>query len=367
MCSDTTKMELGKKKGMTFQELLATETFGAFDDFVSVKVAKERGLIPPPYHNIFKDECECGSEMIIRDTLTRVQCCNPRCYIKLGYALAELFSRFGCKDLGPASCISAMRGVIDKLEIPSHVEILGLEEDDLPLTFLNYRYDQFMTAKELIFSRAYSISELVPKLALPSLDKNAGSIFAKYNDAVEFIEDFQSYEKFSTFMYEHGVADKWLIYCMRTYAIDILKGQMIFNDNFREKPMKEIEVVITGHISPEGRSMPKDEYIEYLNTMGIDKNGVRRFGFRRSEAVESVQHIIADAPSGYRKYKRGVERGVLISSTDFLNRLKDLMVEFNGEEPAKEEVTEETLVSKRLRNENVDVEDLNSLFSSEEE
>lgn len=43
------------------------------------------------------------------------------------------------------------------------------------------------------------------------------------------------------------------------------------------------------------------------------------------------------------------------------------MVEFNGEEPAKEEVTEETLVSKRLRNENVDVEDLNSLFSSEEE
>ncbi|GAA0101596.1 hypothetical protein UT300012_23110 [Paraclostridium bifermentans] len=365
MCGETTKMDLGNKKGITFEELLATETFGAFDDFVSVKVAKERGLIPPPYHNIFKDTCECGSEMIIRDKLTRVQCCNPRCYIKLGYALDELFTRFGCKDLGPATCISAMKGVINKLEIPSHVEILGLEEDQLPLTFLNYKYNEFMVAKELIFSKAYSISELVPKLALPTLDKTAASIFAKYNDAVEFIEDFQSYEKFSTFMYEHGVADKWKIYCMRTYAIDILKGQMIFNDNFREKPMKEIELVITGYISPNGKSMTKDEYVEYLNTIGIDKHGVRRYGFRRSEAVESVHHIIADAPSGYKKYRRAVERGVLISSTDFLNQLKELMVEYNGvdEEP---ETTDETIVTERLRNEEVEVEDLNSLFTSEE-
>lgn len=354
------------KKGMTFEDLLATETFGAFDDFVSVKVAKEEGLIPPSYNEVFKDYCECGSEMIIKNELTRVQCCNPRCYIKLGYALDELFTRFGCKGIGPASCISAMKGVIDRLEIPSHIEILEMDDKDLPRTFLNYKYEEYSDARELIFSKSYSLSELVPKLALPTLDKTAANVLDNYNDAVEFIEDFQRYDNFMTFMFNHGVYDRWKIYCMRTYAIDILKAQMIFNNNFRDKPMQEIEVVITGFIRPEGISMPKDEFIELLNEIGIDDSGVRRYGFKMTSAMSSVNYIIADSPSNSRKYRKGVERGVLISSTDFLGQVKEIMKQFNTK-PVEQETEQETLVSKKLDDEDVEVEDLNALFSDEED
>lgn len=369
--STLNKMEL--KTGLTFEELLSKKTFGAFDEFVSVKEGKEMGIIPVSYHDIFSDKCECGSEMIIKKSLTRIQCCNPRCYIKLGYMLDELFTRFGCKDLGPATCISTMRALVDKLEIPSHIEVLGLPTEKLPYAITHYKYGEFLYAKEQIFSKSYDLSELVPKLALPTLDKTASKIFSEYDDVVDFIEEFKEYEDFNIYMLEHGIKDPWKIYCMHTYIIDILKAQMLFIDNLQERPLQEIDIVITGHVAPEGNPMTRDEFLGYLNALGVDTQGVRRFGFKQTGALESVQHIVADHPSSSRKYKRGQARGVLITSTDLVLRLKDLMKEFNKVETKNFEETKDLSEFKNLNeigkeqenkeHKEIDVENLNDLFS----
>lgn len=92
---------------MLFDEVLKLdEKFSAFKDWMTVFQAKKEGIIPTNFHEYFEDDCQCGSENIINRDLTQLMCCNPKCKIKQGFALAEMFHRFGIKGLGSATCSS---------------------------------------------------------------------------------------------------------------------------------------------------------------------------------------------------------------------------------------------------------------------
>ena len=151
---------------MEFIDLKKIDKFGAFNKFKSVEEAKRVEWIPKEYHNIFPQKCECGSEMIINEELTQLQCCNPRCYIKLGWMLYEMFSRFGCKNVGPATCKSVMKELIKKkqLKYSSHIEVLSLNPAHYPLSVSG--------AKSYDFERAI-VTILSSKLTLAQIDRKS--------------------------------------------------------------------------------------------------------------------------------------------------------------------------------------------------
>lgn len=314
---------------MKFEELLEMETYGAFDDYVTVNEAKSSGLIPEDYNNIFKDKCNCGSDMIINSNLAQLQCCDPRCYIKLGHMLSELFSRFGCKNLGPATCLSIMYSYRNELEKFSHIEIIGLE--NVPYCLPDGKVNDYITAIQLIHSKRFTLSELVGKLGIPELESSTNKIFEGFSTIGELCEDFQSNGGAGAipgFLMQRGIQDKKVWFYMRTFFWDIVKACVVLSDVLRPLAYKEVEIVITGNVSPYGYKSTKSEFIEMLNTEGTLPNGQRLFGFKSSSAIMSVDIVVADYPSGNRKYTKAKEREevegkVIYTSTELLEYIKE--------------------------------------------
>lgn len=307
---------------MKFSELLKKETYGAFKDYVSMQEAKSSGTIPEDYHTIFSDTCVCRSEMIISKELTIVQCCNPRCYLKLGHMLDEMLTRFGVKGIGPTTCISSMKEMVSELDIPSHLELFQLDSSYLPGAIRNYKFGEFECAKSILFGRKYTLAELVPKLGLPGLGNKAQVIFEDYSSIVELEEVL---DDIPGFLATKGIYSEMVAYNLRTYLPDIILSQLIFLENMRNKSLQTIDIVMTGNLSPYNKGMPKNKFIESLNEAGTMSNGVSLFDFRSSSAVKSVPYIVSDYASGTSKYKIGKDRGVLITSTDLLNQVKELV------------------------------------------
>lgn len=323
-----------KKTSMTFEELLQRETFGAFNEFIKVTDAKTQGLLPESYHNIFNDKCKCGSDMIIKSNLTTFQCCNPRCYIKLGYMLNETFSRFGVNDafskmgikgFGPATCISAMEQAVKFLDIPSHIELFSLGRFELPTVISNYRLDDFEYAKQIMLSKQYTLADLVSKLGLPGLGDKAHDIFEDYNSVAELDEDIDAVGDIPRLLSTKGIYASMMAYNLRTYLPDIILAQMRFNEQIRMQAGQTIDIVMTGRLSPNGVSMSKDAFLDLLNKEGTTSDGISLYGFRRTSAVKSVPYVVADYPTNYSNYKEGSARGVIISSTELLNKVKELV------------------------------------------
>lgn len=313
---------------MKFEELLEMDTYGAFDDYVTVKEAKSSGLIPEDYNNIFEDKCSCGSERIISKNLAHLECCNPRCYIKLGYMLSELFSRFGCLNMGPATCLSIMYGYRNDLEKPSHVEILGLNE--VPYVIDNGRVDDYIRAIEVIRSKRLTLPELVGHLGIPKIDKIANKIFQGYSTIGELCEELDNnggFKAMPAFLLQRGIEDRKVWFYMRHFFWDMIKACVILGDVLRPLAFNEIQIVITGSVSPYGNKATKNEFIDLLNDAGTLPNGQRLLGFKNSSAIASVPIVVADYPSGNRKYVKAKEREeyegkVVYTSTELMEWIK---------------------------------------------
>ena len=113
---------------MLFEELKKSQ-LQPFQDFLSVKKAKELNIIPDDYDVYFKEFCECGSERMVRvagngTSVTGVTCCNLHCYKKIVYQLDELFKRFSVKGVGPAICSKVVWFFIDHNETITFSNIL---------------------------------------------------------------------------------------------------------------------------------------------------------------------------------------------------------------------------------------------------
>jgi hypothetical protein len=83
------------------------------------------------------------------------------------------------------------------------------------------------------------------------------------------------------------------------------------------------KIIITGDIinvtKPDGTMFERLEFIDYVNKIALPL-GIR---YQNSTAFTSSEFIIADAPSNTRKYQRGLAAGNLISSSDFINLIKE--------------------------------------------
>ena len=71
--------------------------------------------------------------------------------------------------------------------------------------------------------------------------------------------------------------------------------------------------------------MSRNEFVSYLNDLTTLRDGYQLIEFRNCSALQTCNYVIADAPSSSRKYKAGQERGVLITSTEFVNSIKEYM------------------------------------------
>ena len=322
-------MEMFKNKAITFNDLKSYDKYNAFEDFLSVIDAKEQGVIPDDYINFFPEYCECGSEIIIRKELTQIQCCNPRCKLKMGYMLNEMLDRFGCKDIGPATCLGIMNEMERKLDYFSPVEMLSLPYEKYPLVLRGAKGDDFLRAVTKIRKTKLTLAELVSKLAIPTLEENGRKIFEAYSSIMDLLKQAISEGGIDKFLINRDIHDRMKMFYLREFMEDIARAQIALHDNIRLKAFSRIDICITGSISPKGANVRnKREYVELLNDIATTSEGQRLIEIRMTSAKHSVKYIVADYQSSSEKYRVGKERGVLITSTELMNEIRKVVQEY---------------------------------------
>lgn len=305
----------------------------AYEEFMSIKEAKEKGLLPVDYHNYFKDRCECGCEFIIKNNLTTVQCCNPRCFIKSAYRLSNLLENFGLKGVASRTCESIILSYSDVGLDISHIQAFVLSLFRHPDALLGTaKLDVYKSNVTEMLERKYTFSELLSKLALPDFGTRSDKIFEGIQGIDDLLNKVKEVGSYSAFFARRGVYDEAKINSFQTYIGDIILLTSILEQNVRRQGLQHIAICITGSLAPNGIKTIKQAYIDMLNEASITKDGIQLFEFSMSSAVKSVPYIVADYKSNTSKYTEGLNRNVLISSTDLLNIVKRTVIKFEAGE-----------------------------------
>lgn len=304
----------------------------AFKDFMTVEAAKERGTIPADYHDYFRNRCDCGAEFIIKDNLTYVQCCNPRCCVKAGYRLNNLLDNFGLKGIAERTCA----GIINSyryvgLDI-SHIEAFVLTLFKPPIVLEGTsKLDTYQYNIQQMLSRKYTFGELISKLAIPDFGSQCADIFDDITDIDDLLKKVKEAGSYKYFFAQRGVHDQFRVYNFKTHIHDIILLTTILYQNIRRQGMRAIPICITGSVAPNGERMTKNKFIDTLNEASITKDGIQLFEFSLSSAVKSVPYIVADYRSNTTKYIEGQERNVLITSTNLLDMVKRMVIKVESE------------------------------------
>lgn len=318
---------------MTLNEINNTyPSYHFMREYITIREAKDRGLIPAIYQDpnnpeggVFPDHCTCGSENVISLNLKRAKCCNPRCPVKMGYALSEMFTRFGIKGVGDAICAKMVKGTYDKLQYKSHVEILMLEPADYPISVRDtvaaydfYRGTLQMKSRELTFP------DLIANLGIEGLGSNSKKLFEGIQSFDQLAEEIKRVGNTKMYCIHHGVADENVMANLYIHLIDIAVAEFIFASCLRRTGMINIPITITGRIYLNGVHYTKEEFVRYCNNIARLENGEQLFEIQfKNKALESVQFIVADTPSNSAKYRAGLRRNNLITGQAFVDYIKE--------------------------------------------
>ena len=316
--------------GVTLEELRKRYPSAYLHEFKTMKEAKEIGWIPLAYQegegikDAFPNYCVCGTENKINEKLTRATCCNPRCPMKEGIALSEMFTRFKIKGLGDEICKEIYNLALPSLETKSHVEILRLTPKDFPSYFNeSARGATFFNALKTIKSGRYTYLQIIANLGIPSFGNDIQRIFEGISSAFHLKHILEAYHNDpSELCFAMGIQDVEFIYHFTVYLVDLYLAQVLMGKNLRLAGKTALDICITGRLCCRGVSMTKKEFIDLCNRSSITSDGTQLYEVKMTQAIESVDYIVADAKSNSRKYRAGERRGILITSDEFLELIE---------------------------------------------
>lgn len=326
------------------------DLYAAYNSWISIAEAKNLGMIPEKYWDYFPDHCDCGSDNIVSLNLKRCMCCDPRCEIKESYRLAEFLHRSNIAGFGASNCATILKYL--KLEDsrrlqndPSakpffekgtYLEAFNVPYNDYPVqlygTSVGYNFYQ---ASLKLKSTPITFAKLVSNLGIPSLGSNALNLFRGINSVIQLLEEIQKQGGLRAFCSLRGVYDTEVLHNLYEAMSDIIYANDLFRGAIRLEGVKNIKICITGRVVCDGSSMTKSEFIDYLNKLCINAEGVPLFEWQNTSAMQSVPFIVYSTASNSAKFRAGQARGsitdcfgehsVLITANDLVTLLKGFM------------------------------------------
>lgn len=276
-------------------------------DFMTVSDAKEEGIIPPAFIPYFKDTCEyCHHPMIINEAATVMKCGFSGCARRIGSQASDMLHDLGYKDVGPATLTNYCKG----MGITSIVDFIK----------------QYPTSADLVATinnLKLSYPKLVELMHFPFLGKRVHSLFDDCRSLQDFLSKLTAAPDQSAFMIQRAGGPTLavqMVELLQEYFYDLTELTNLFSTV--QQARKTVLIAITGHLTFNG-GCTKDEFVHTLNELS-SSIGVE---FRRSDALKSVSYIVADTPSNSRKYRIGLERGIIIDSLTLYAATKKIVDE----------------------------------------
>ena len=317
---------------MDFEEVKARDRFGAYLEFNSVHSSFDMNIIPNEYKSILPERCECGSEFIISYNLKTIRCCDPHCPIKMGYAMAHMFSNYGCKNLGPETCKTIVKYLRSKdfFKVPSHLEIIGLNNENKGIldSVLGARWADLLQGIERIKRTKMSFGKMLSLASIPEFGSSSEKIFDDIRSVVDFLKINEN-QNLVEYLYDKGVKSPKKV----TSLITNLGALTIFEYNLYfpllAPGLRTKKVCITKSVSVDGNYMSRPKFLEFLNTKVGNVNGVQLFSFVETGGPETVDHIICDQPTNTRKYLAGKareaagEKNVILTAQQYVDLMRE--------------------------------------------
>lgn len=308
---------------MDYLDLKKVDFEDAFIGWEPVKTAKEVGDIPEQFHAYFADRCECGSENIIKMNLRTVTCCDPKCPIKNGFALAEMFTRFGVKGLQEASCRAIYEELLQENErrkrngdegillSDSYVSVLGISWDNYPASLkMTAKGIDFFTACCRIVEKKMTFPKMVSMLAIPTLGAEAEDLLRGISDVNQLLDMIEKRGSVKSFCDARGFHSEMTAFYFRNAMVDITTANILLRRTLRPEGGIKISVCMTGAITFRGNKTTKERYLQECNDLCYVE-GVQILEVKMNAAMESNPFILYARTSSDRKFIAGKSRGVV--------------------------------------------------------
>ena len=313
---------------MTQEELQERDIFGAFLGFRTVREAKERGILPRGFWDSVPEQCVCGAEVLISPSLIHVVCCNPRCYVKLGYNLEKVYRNFGVLGIGPSTCLEISRNCLERGRHHSHLEFLNLDYYDLPTSLYGVRGQDVANTNKRIKKEVMPFGMMVSKLGIPSWGSDAMKFLSQYDDCVHWMEDVEKFGSWSAyFSGKLGIQDAMKQFYLREYSNDIMVASADVFEKYTLSALHEVPITLSGSLNVNGMRVTKAAYLDLLNQMSPVVSGRKLIQFVNNAAVASNMYVISDEMHTKARVARQREmqtgKKILYGSAEFLEFMRD--------------------------------------------
>lgn len=294
---------------MLLQDFENKETFGYFNGWITMKQAKEEGIIPDYLYDVFKNECVCGSEVIIQRNRKRFMCCDTECFEKKAWTIEEVFSRIGAKNTG----ISFSREVARKLEkrypkMPLFKQFYlgGIQPGDLSTV----DYITYCDAMRLLKSKEYTFSEIISVMSIPGFNTKLNYLFRKFDTFEALEKEINKYSSFRSFCVINCITDVTVMFNLYYNLENIKYAYLFFKQNMVRAASETITIAATGSLVIDGRKLSRNEIAPYLNKIVTDETGRRIINISLVNSfTRACRYLLADSPQpGHRKYRDAMAR-----------------------------------------------------------
>lgn len=252
---------------------------------VTIKRAKEIGLIPEAYNYINENCIECGYPILTTTNLKKQFCSNDRCILKLSGRLVKMLNNFGIIGIGK----SFAEKFLKYNNIKTHIYIFVATEDEFRNTGYNVKAAAAYEKIQEIKKSKYTFAELLSKMALPGLDETAIIAFRQFynfNVFKEYIKEL-NLTAFQYLLKVNGIGRKkaqHISELLVNYEKEISAMCSIFK--LRMPGKDHLRIVMTGDIVY--YRMSKAAYLNYLNRIF---EGYVSFEWT-PEAVVSADYVV---------------------------------------------------------------------------
>lgn len=150
----------------------------------------ENGLIPEVFKYVIPDTCECGSKLLLNDSMTRLTCSNMICSYHMSQRMDSMLKQLNVKDIGPSTC----QTIIEENQLVHHTQVFLLGIEDMPSRNQHHIKEKYYS--EIHKVEALPLHDVAKLLRAPDMQSRCDDIFAGYNDVSKFYEDFDYNEWF---------------------------------------------------------------------------------------------------------------------------------------------------------------------------
>jgi hypothetical protein len=224
--------------------------------------------------------------------------------VKIGYQVAEIFSKYGHKGVGVQTCKKLVSSVLSKKGSVSLYDVLvdGLYYSELG----DFMEEEFGEALTTMRGSRISFGRFVSRLSYPFLGDRFEEVLSGVNGFSDLMDKIRGDGGLLVFFSNRGVRDVNTVFCFAFFAEEIRRICEEFSESIIASSEKKIPICLTGRMGTAIGVLTKADFLDKCNLLVMTKDGLKDFDIVSVESVSKAAFVVVGEDSvarGTNKYR----------------------------------------------------------------